>query len=92
MAGQAPAAFAHLLGALDLHHGGVTEVVVAGDRPDLVAEVQHRYLPSAVLAWGERYDSPLWEAREDGRAYVCQNYACQLPAASVEELVAQLGS
>jgi len=90
LAGQAPAAFAHLLAALDLHHGGLTEVVVAGDRPDLVAEVQHRFLPSAVLTWGERYDSPLWEGRDDGRAYVCQDYTCQLPAASVDELVAQL--
>ncbi len=71
LAANAPAAFAHLLSALDLFHGGVTEVVVAGDRPDLVAEVHHHYLPSAVLAWGERYASPLWEGREDGRAYVC---------------------
>ena len=90
LAANAPAAFAHLLGALDLHHGGITEVVVAGDRPDLVAEVQHRYLPSAVLAWGERFDSPLWEGRDDGKAYVCQNYACRLPASTVDELSAQL--
>jgi uncharacterized protein YyaL (SSP411 family) len=90
LAASAPAAFAHLLGALDLHHGGLTEVVVAGDRPDLVAEVQRRFLPSAVLAWGERYDSPLWEGREDAKAYVCRNYACQLPADTVDALTAQL--
>ena len=90
LAANAPAAFAHLLGALDLHHGGITEVVVAGDRPDLVAEVQHRYLPSAVLAWGESFDGPLWEGRDDGKAYVCQNYACRLPASTVDELSAQL--
>ena len=42
-------------------------------------------LPNAVLAWGERYDSPLWEGRDDGRAYVCQGYACQLPAADVDD-------
>ena len=90
LAGNAPAAFAHLLSALDLFHEGLTEVVVTGERPDLVAEVQHRYLPSAVLAWGERYDSPLWAGREDGRAYVCQGYTCQLPASTVEELAAQL--
>jgi uncharacterized protein YyaL (SSP411 family) len=90
LAANAPAAFAHLLGALDLHHGGITEVVIAGDRPDLVAEVQHRYLPSAVLAWGERFTSPLWEGREDSKAYLCQNYACRLPASTVAELSAQL--
>ena len=65
---------------------------MAGDRPDLVDEVQHRYLPSTVLAWGERYDSPLWEGRDDGQAYVCQDYACQLPAGSVQELVEQLST
>jgi uncharacterized protein YyaL (SSP411 family) len=90
LAGSAPAAFAHLLAGLDLHRNGVTEVVVAGDRPDLVATAQQRFLPSAVLAWGERYDSPLWEGRDDGQAYVCQDYACQLPASTPEELAAQL--
>jgi uncharacterized protein YyaL (SSP411 family) len=90
LAASAPTAFGQLLAALDLYHHGVTEVVVAGDRPDLVADVQRRYLPSAVLAWGERYDSPLWRDREDGRAYVCRNYACQLPATEIEDLAAQL--
>jgi uncharacterized protein len=85
-----PTAFAHLLTAAELLVGGITELVVAGDRPDLVGEVQRRYLPSAVLAWGERYDSPLWEGREDGRAYVCRNYTCQLPATTVDQLAAQL--
>jgi len=90
LAGQAPAAFAQLLAAVDLHHHGTTEVVVAGDRPDLLDEVRSRFLPAAVLAWGEGYDSPLWDGRDDGRAYVCRNYACQLPAETVEALAAQL--
>ena len=50
-----------MLAAVDQHATGITEVVVAGDRTDLVAGVQRRYLPNAVLAWGERYDSPLVE-------------------------------
>jgi uncharacterized protein YyaL (SSP411 family) len=90
LAGSAPAAFAHLLAGLDLYRNGLTEIVVAGARPDLVRAVHHRYLPSAVLAWGEPYDSPLWDGREDARAYVCQNYACQLPASTAEELAGQL--
>jgi uncharacterized protein YyaL (SSP411 family) len=92
LAVQHPTAFGHALAAVDLVARGTTEVVVAGDRPDLVAAVHRRYLPGAVLAWGERYDSPLWEAREDGRAYVCRSYACQLPAEDVETLDAQLAS
>ena len=63
---------------------------MAGDRPELVRAVQSRFLPDAVLAWGERYDSPLWEGREDGRAYVCRDYACQAPQDTVEGLRAQL--
>jgi uncharacterized protein YyaL (SSP411 family) len=92
VAGRHPTAFAHLLGAVDLLDSGITEVAVVGDRPDLVAEVQHRYLPNAVLAWGEPYESPLWHAREDGLAYVCRDFACQAPVADVEALAAQLGS
>ncbi len=43
-----------------------------------------------MLAWGERYDSPLWEGRPDGAAYVCRDYACGLPAADPGALAAQL--
>jgi uncharacterized protein len=91
LAAQAPTGFGVLLAALDLHHTGATEVVVAGDRADLLAVVRSRWLPNAVLAWGERYDSPLWEGRDDGRAYVCRDYTCGLPATTPEELAAQLG-
>jgi hypothetical protein len=91
-AGRHPMAFGNLLGALGLASDGLTEVVVAGDRTDLVAAVQRVYRPNVVLAWGERYPSPLWEGREDGRAYVCRNYACQLPATDVATLEGQLRS
>ncbi|HZT65763.1 MAG TPA: thioredoxin domain-containing protein [Acidimicrobiales bacterium] len=82
--------FTHALAAVDLLAHGVTEVVVAGDRPDLVGEVHRRYLPNAVLAWGERGAGPLWEGRQDGAAYVCRHYACLTPAGTVDELAAQL--
>ncbi|MDP9451860.1 MAG: thioredoxin domain-containing protein [Actinomycetota bacterium] len=85
-----PTAFTHLLGAVDLLAGPLTEVVVAGALPELVAAVQRRFEPRRVLAWGERYPSPLWEARTDGRAYVCQGFACQEPVTTVEALEAQL--
>jgi uncharacterized protein YyaL (SSP411 family) len=90
VATQHPTAFGHLLAAVDIAVNGIDEVVVAGDRPDLVEVVQSRFLPGAVLAWGERYPSPLWEGRDDGRAYVCRNYACRLPAEDPDALAAQL--
>jgi uncharacterized protein YyaL (SSP411 family) len=90
VAGQHPTAFGHLLGAVDLVAGGVTEIAIVGDRRDLVHEVARRYLPSAVLAWGERYDSPLWQDRRDGYAYVCREYACRAPVSDADALVSEL--
>jgi hypothetical protein len=78
------------MAAVDLVATGTAEIVVVGDRPDLVRAVQSQWLPNAVLAWGTPYDSPLWEQREPGVAYVCQNYACQMPADSVDTLITQL--
>jgi uncharacterized protein YyaL (SSP411 family) len=88
--GSAPTAFGCLLAAVDLRRAGVTEVAVVGDRADLVAEIQRRYLPNAVLAWGEPYDSPLWEGRQEGLAYVCRDYTCQAPVDTPEAVAAQL--
>jgi hypothetical protein len=86
----APSAFSHLLSAVDLRQSGVTEIAVGGERRDLVATVHERYLPSAVLAWGERYESPLWVDRRDGLAYVCHEYHCEAPVDSPGALAALL--
>ena len=85
-----PTAFCHLLGAVDLAAGPVTEVAVVGDHPNLIRPVQARYLPRTVLAWGEPYRSPLFEGRAEGMAYVCRDYACRAPTDDPTELVAQL--
>ena len=87
---SAPSAFSHLLGAYESRARGISEIAVVGDRPDLVALVQQRYLPNSVLTWGEPFDSPLWTARREGSAYVCRDYSCQAPVDSVEALTAQL--
>jgi uncharacterized protein YyaL (SSP411 family) len=71
--------FSNALVAADLRRRGITEVVIAGDRPDLVRLAQSIWRPDTVLAWGEPYDSPLWHERSDGFAYVCREYACQAP-------------
>jgi hypothetical protein len=87
-----PTAFAHTVLTASVLMEGFTEVVVAGDRPDLVEAVRDRWLPGAVLAWGEPTASPLWEGRTEGHAYVCRNYTCGLPADDVDTLAGQLGS
>jgi hypothetical protein len=92
LVGGAPSAFSHLLAAADLRRTGITEIVVAGDRPDLVEVVQRAWHPAAVLAWGERYDSPLWEGRRDRLAYVCRDYACEAPVDTADALAALLAA
>jgi uncharacterized protein YyaL (SSP411 family) len=87
-----PTAFTHALAAVDMLVSGIDEVAVVGARPDLVAAVQRAYRPNTVLAWGEPYPSPLWQDRVDGVAYVCRNYACQLPAKDVAQLLEQLNT
>ncbi|MDE0668743.1 MAG: thioredoxin domain-containing protein, partial [bacterium] len=91
LAGEHPSAFGNLLCALDLHAAGATEIVITGDRADLVAVVAGSWLPNAVLAWGEPYDSPLWAQRPDGAAYVCRGYTCAMPADDAPALRRQLG-
>jgi uncharacterized protein YyaL (SSP411 family) len=85
-----PQAHGRLLAAIELAAEGPTEIVIAGDRPDLVREVWRRHRPNAVLAWGEPFPSPLWDGRDAGSAYLCRNYSCQLPAKTVAELRQQL--
>ena len=87
---QVPSACSQALSAVALRTEGTTEIVIVGDRPEMVAVVQQRWLPDAVLALGQPFDSPLWEGRSPGLAYVCRNYACQLPVDDVDALVAQL--
>ena len=91
---KAPAAFAALVAVADLDQTGLTEVVVSGQRPDLVAIAGSGYRPGTVLAWGEPYDSPLWRGRTEpgksGMAYVCRDFACQAPASTPAELESQL--
>jgi uncharacterized protein YyaL (SSP411 family) len=95
----AAANFSGLVAAADLAAGGMVEVVITGDRPDLVAEARRAYRPWMVLAWGESYPSPIWEGRTgpaalgpDGRglAFVCRDYACQAPVSAPADLHAQL--
>lgn len=87
-----PTTFGRMLEAVDMTAGGLDEVVIVGDRPDLVEAVQVHYSPNMVLAWGEPYKSPLWHSRKEGYAYVCRNFSCQPPTADVEELRKQLNT
>ena len=84
-----PLAVADMLAALSLAEGGI-EVVVAGERPDLLTTVRRHWLPDAVTAWGEPTPSPLWEGRAPGAAYVCRHFSCLEPARGEAALETQL--
>ncbi len=86
VAAQHPTGFGHLLAAVDLVESGITEVAIVGNRPDLVEVIREEWRPHLVLAWGQPYDSPLWEGRMADHAYVCRNYTCQSPVDSAEGL------
>ncbi|MFM8663354.1 MAG: hypothetical protein ACKODI_05835, partial [Acidimicrobiaceae bacterium] len=86
IAEAAQSAFGNLLQAVYLVNKGVTEIAITGDRPDLVESVKKSWLPTAVIAFGEPYESPLWQDRRPGFAYVCQNYVCSAPVTTVDQL------
>ncbi|MEY3396106.1 MAG: hypothetical protein RJA79_216, partial [Actinomycetota bacterium] len=90
IAASAPSAFANLINAVHLQNVGVTEIAITGSRTDLLKEIQTNWLPTAVVAWGEKYDSPIWSDRPVGFAFVCQNYTCAAPASTIDELKSAL--
>ena len=95
-----------LLAALSTYHAGMPQIVIVGEpgAPDtraLAAAVRRRYQPftvhvpvapaqkdalSRVLPWTAALQM------RDGRAtaYVCQNFTCQAPTTSPDELTSQL--
>ena len=102
--GRAPAGTGHWLAALDFYVSIPKEVVIIGPHDDpntaaLLQVINGNFHPNKVLVGagndGE-HGLPLLESRGmvEGKptAYVCQNYACQLPVTTPEELAEQLES
>ncbi len=98
------AGFGRFLCALDFHLGPVVEVALVAPGRDgwspLAEEVFRRYVPNRAVVGGVASDPraapdlPLLEGRGaiDGRvtAYVCRNYACDMPTTDPETLAKQL--
>jgi uncharacterized protein YyaL (SSP411 family) len=87
--GKHPSALADTIAALGVLQEG-SEIVITGDRPDLLAVVRARWLPTAVLAHGEPDDNALWQGRSEDRAYVCAGFTCKTPALDPDTLAHQL--
>ncbi len=103
---NAPQATAQWINAVDIYNTTAQEVVIVGDLSNeatraLISVARVGYNPNRVLAGsggigmnGAVIDSPLLEDRPqiDGKptAFVCENYACQLPVTDPEALAGQL--
>jgi uncharacterized protein YyaL (SSP411 family) len=69
--------------------GRPMEIVIAGEaRPEMLREIRKRFLPDAVVLRAE--DTPEAASYTQAGVYVCENFACQLPANSAEELANRL--
>jgi uncharacterized protein YyaL (SSP411 family) len=91
LAPRHPQAFGHLLQALDFHLARTREVAIVGEETgELERVVRSRFRPHLVLAGRAPDGVPLLQGREpvDGRAaaYVCENFACQMPVTEPGEL------
>ena len=83
---QAPGGTSNALSAIELRHRGLVELAIVGEAPELVRVAQVLWRPDLVLAWGEPYDSPLWQGRSEGRAYMCRDDVCDAPVSTPEAL------
>ncbi len=103
--GRHPTAFGRFLCALDFNLGPRVEVALLGPAggdgiESMAAEVFGRYLPNLVVAGARGTDAeatrgvPLLEGRAavEGKAtaYVCRDYACELPVTDRAALARQL--
>jgi uncharacterized protein len=95
---QAPTATGQTLLALDLHLGPTFELVIAGESPEVLADLRRRFFPNKVLA-APMPDTPsLLEPLLAGKAplggeptlFACEGFACQVPAKGAEAIAAKL--
>ena len=97
--------FGQWLSALDLYLAEPLEIAILGDPKEpgaaaLLRTVVSRFLPGRVLVGRDPADSdpfptPILEGRGllggAAAAYVCHDYACEMPAADPQTLAQQLG-
>ena len=91
-------AFGRVLSAMEFHLNPIKEIVILGEKGnELERKVWREYLPNkiVVLAEGRSETSiPLLRERQmtDGKptAYVCENFVCQKPVTTVEDLAIQI--
>jgi uncharacterized protein len=88
-----PQGFGRTLSATEFHLSQVKEIAIVGARGnELEREIHATYLPTSVIALAEvaGHDLPLLAERKavGGKpsAFVCENFVCQRPVTTVDEL------
>ena len=92
-----------MLAALSIYHSGISQIVIAGEpgaegTSALMTELRRRYLPTAIVVrLRDRHRAALstllpWTSALVGKngaatAYVCRDFACDMPATTPEELI-----
>jgi len=71
--------------------GRPQEIVLAGSGDDpamieMLAAIRRRFLPGAVIMRGEQSELPMPAIEGAPTAYVCENFACNLPVTSASAL------
>ncbi len=96
-----PQGFGRVLSALEFYFNPTKEIVILGDSDELKSEVWREYLPNKVVVLAESAGEdaefiPLLRERGfvDGKptAYVCENFTCQKPVTTAEDLRGQLSN
>jgi uncharacterized protein YyaL (SSP411 family) len=95
-----PQAFGRALQAIEFYFDSVKEIVVVGeDRQELENVIWEMYLPNKVVVLADNTEEnaefiPILQERrkidEKPTAYVCENFTCQKPVTTADELKEQL--
>ncbi len=93
-----PQAFGRVLSTLEFHLNPTKEIVIIGEKGnELEREVWRDYLPNKIIVLAdEKSDEsiPFLQERKmiagKTTAYVCENFVCQKPVTTVEELAKQI--
>lgn len=94
-----PQAFGRVLSTLEFYLNPTKEIVILGKSDELKRELWREFLSNKVVILAENADEnsefiPLLRERNlingEPTAYVCENFACQKPVMTAEDLRAQL--
>jgi uncharacterized protein len=84
---QAGTGLPQMLAALMFAQAKPMEIVLAGPRDEATeAAIRSRFLPNAVIMRAEQSSVPMPSMDGKATVYVCENFACQLPVTSVEQM------